>query len=144
MHVTRMHRDKDDRYIPGDCDHSLHAKDGMPICAACVKEFKQWKSLCDRLLSGACSRPDQLRSLSTTPGAQVQSEALMALAPFRAKVQGSHLPSRAWVASRPLQKGRSWYNDVPSAGSGRRIILRSRAICAKHTSKPGPETALPP
>ena len=89
MHVTRMHRDKVDRYIPGDFDRSLHAKDGMPICAACGKEFKQWKGLRDHLLSGACSRPDQLRSLSTTPEAQVQSEALMALASFRAKVQGS-------------------------------------------------------
>ena len=75
MHVTRMHRDKVDRYIPGDFDRSLHAKDGMPICAACGKEFKQWKGLRDHLLSGACSRPDQLRSLSTTPEAQVQSTA---------------------------------------------------------------------
>ena len=40
MHVTRMHRDKVDRYIPGDFDRSLHAKDGLPISAACDKEFK--------------------------------------------------------------------------------------------------------
>ena len=76
MHVTRMHRDKVDRldrYIPGDFDRSLHAKDGMPICAACGKEFKQWKGLRDHLLSGACTRPDRLRALSTTPEAQVLS-----------------------------------------------------------------------
>ena len=32
MRVTRTHRDKVDRYIPGDFDRSLHAKDGVPIC----------------------------------------------------------------------------------------------------------------
>ena len=101
MHVTRMHRDKVDRYIPGDFDRSLHAKDGMPICAACGKEFKQWKGLRDHLLSGACSRPDQLRSLSTTPEAQVQSETLMALASFRAKVQGAPKQSLGGLASSP-------------------------------------------
>ena len=101
MHVTRMHRDKVDRYIPGDFDRSLRAKDGMPICAACGKDFKQWKGLRDHLLSGACSRPDQLRSLSTTPEAQVQSEALMALASFRAKVQGAPKQSLGGLASSP-------------------------------------------
>ena len=30
MHVTRMRRDKVDRYIPGDFDRSLHVKDGCP------------------------------------------------------------------------------------------------------------------
>ena len=73
----------------------------MPICAACGKEFKQWKGLRDHLLSGACSRPHQLRSLSTTPEAQVQSEALMALASFRAKVQGAPKQSLGGLASSP-------------------------------------------
>ena len=43
MHVTRMHRDKVDRYIPGDFDRSLHAKDGMPICAACGRSSSSGK-----------------------------------------------------------------------------------------------------
>ena len=83
----------------------LRAKDGMPICAACGKEFKQWKGLRDHLLSGACSRPHHLRSLSTTPEAQVQSEALMALASFRAKVQGAPKQSLGGLASSPEAQG---------------------------------------
>ena len=84
-----MRRDKVDRYIPGDFDRSLHVKDGLNICAACGKEFKQWKGLRDHLLSGACTQPGRLRTLSTTPEAQVQGEALTALASFRTRVQSS-------------------------------------------------------
>ena len=66
--------------------------------------------------------PDQLRSL------RVQSEALMALASFRAKVQ-----ARITQAELPLQKRRSWHNDVPSAGSGRRITLKGQEPSAPST-----------
>ena len=84
-----------------DFDRSLHSKDGLPICAACGKEFKQWKGLRDHLLSGACTRPDRFRALSATPEAQVQSEALMALASFRAKVQGSPKQHLGRLAASP-------------------------------------------
>ena len=62
MHVSRMHRDKLTRYIPADSDRGLHATDGLPVCAACNKEFKQWKGLRDHLLSAACPRPAELNS----------------------------------------------------------------------------------
>ena len=58
MHTAKMHRDSLPRFIPPTFDRELHAKDGVPVCAACNKSFKQWKGLRDHLLSGACPAPD--------------------------------------------------------------------------------------
>ena len=57
MHTAKMHRDTIQRFIPPTFDRELPAKDGMPVCAACNKSFKQWKGLRDHLLSGACPAP---------------------------------------------------------------------------------------
>ena len=100
MHVTRMHRDVVTKFIPGEFDRGLHATNGMPVCAACHKEFRQWKGLRDHLLSGACPEPARLRSLSTMPDQQVQGEALAALAKFRASVQGSMRQAMGALAAR--------------------------------------------
>ena len=73
MHTSRMHRDALSRFIPPVFDRELHAKEGMPVCAACNKSFKQWKGLRDHLLSGACSAPDALRTI-TSSGTLTQLE----------------------------------------------------------------------
>ena len=54
MHTAKLHRDSLSRFIPPLFDRELHAKEGMPVCAACNTSFKQWKGLRDHLLSGAC------------------------------------------------------------------------------------------
>ncbi|OLP96513.1 hypothetical protein AK812_SmicGene21236 [Symbiodinium microadriaticum] len=66
MHTAKMHRDSLSRFIPPLFDRELHAKDGMPVCAACGRSFKQWKGLRDHLLSGACPAPDALRSITSS------------------------------------------------------------------------------
>ncbi|CAE7416550.1 RXLR78, partial [Symbiodinium sp. KB8] len=66
MHISKMHRDTLTRFIPPAFDRELHAKEGMPVCAACNKSFKQWKGLHDHLLSGACSAPDALRIITSS------------------------------------------------------------------------------
>ena len=64
MHTTKQHPETVSRFIPSKFDRLKHAVDGLPKCAACGYSFKQWKGLRDRLLSGACPQPDQLKQLT--------------------------------------------------------------------------------
>ena len=41
MHTAKMHRDSLSRFIPPVFDRELHAKEGMPVCVACNRSFKQ-------------------------------------------------------------------------------------------------------
>ena len=70
MHVANMHRKLVQRFIPSEFRRELHAKDGMPTCTACHKEFKQWKRLRDHILRlpGA----DQTKGHHAVIGATVQ------------------------------------------------------------------------
>ena len=87
MHTSKMHRDALSRFIPPVFDRELHAKEGMPVCAACNKSFKQWKGLRDHLLSGACSAPDALRTITSTETLSSSSSDLLQLQELRREVQ---------------------------------------------------------
>ena len=90
MHVAKMHRDRD-----------LHAKDGMPTCAACSTSFKQWKGLRDHLLSGACPEPDALRKITSGRTLSNSGSDMQQLQELRRQVQGSPKAQLAQLAALP-------------------------------------------
>ena len=105
MHTAKMHRDSLSRFIPPTFDRELHAKDGMPVCAACNRSFKQWKGLRDHLLSGACPAPDALRNITSSGTLSSSSTEMLQLQELRREVQGS---TRSQLASltyvRPIRR----------------------------------------
>ena len=101
MHTAKMHRDSLPRFIPPTFDRELHAKDGMPVCAACNKSFKQWKGLRDHLLSGACPAPDALRKITTSGTLSSSSTEMLQLQELRREVQGSTRSQLAKQAALP-------------------------------------------
>ena len=101
MHTAKMHRDSIQRFIPPTFDRELHAKDGMPVCAACNKSFKQWKGLRDHLLSGACPAPDALRNITSSGTLSSSSTEILQLQELRREVQGSTRSQLAKQAALP-------------------------------------------
>ena len=101
MHTAKMHRDSLSRFIPPTFDRELHAKDGMPVCAACNKSFKQWKGLRDHLLSGACPAPDALRKITTSGTLSSSCTEMLQLQELRREVQGSTRSQLAKQAALP-------------------------------------------
>ena len=101
MHTSKMHRDSLSRFIPPVFDRELHAKEGMPVCAACNKSFKQWKGLRDHLLSGACPAPDALRTITSSGTLSNSSSDLLQLQDLRREVQGSMSTQLAKHAALP-------------------------------------------
>ena len=101
MHTAKMHRDSLSRFIPPLFDRELHAKDGMPVCAACGRSFKQWKGLRDHLLSGACPAPDALRSITSSGTLSNSSAEMLQLQELRREVQGSSRSQLAKQAALP-------------------------------------------
>ena len=101
MHTSKMHRDTLSRFIPPEFDRELHAKEGMPVCAACSKSFKQWKGLRDHLLSGACSAPDALRTITSSGTLSNSSSDMLQLQEFRREVQSSLCTQLAKHAAKP-------------------------------------------
>ena len=101
MHTAKMHRDSLPRFIPPTFDRELHAKDGMPVCAACNKSFKQWKGLRDHLLSGACPAPDALRKITSSGTLSSSSTEMLQLQELRREVQGSTRSQLAKQAALP-------------------------------------------
>ena len=101
MHISKMHRDTLSRFIPPVFDRELHAKEGMPVCAACNKSFKQWKGLRDHLLSGACSAPDALRITTSSGTLSNSSSDLLQLQELRREVQSSLSTQLAKQAAAP-------------------------------------------
>ena len=72
-----MHRSTLTRYIPSEFKREVHAIEGLPVCSACSREFKQWKGLRGHLLSGACPCPPRLRETTeaaTSPQGPVQQQ----------------------------------------------------------------------
>ena len=77
LHIAKMHRSTLTRYIPPEFRREVHAVEGLPVCSACTREFKQWKGLRDHLLSGACPCPQRLRDITeaaTSPSGPVQQQ----------------------------------------------------------------------
>ena len=101
MHTAKMHRDSLSRFIPPIFDRELHAKDGMPVCVACNKSFKQWKGLRDHLLSGACPAPDALRNITSSGTLSSSSTEMLQLQELRREVQGSTRSQLAKQAALP-------------------------------------------
>ena len=101
MHTAKMHRDSLSRFIPPTFDRELHAKDGMPVCAACNKSFKQRKGLRDHLLSGACPAPDALRKITTSGTLSSSCTEMLQLQELRREVQGSTRSQLAKQAALP-------------------------------------------
>ena len=101
MHTAKMHRDTIQRFIPPTFDRELHAKDGMPVCAACNKSFKQWKGLRDHLLSGACPAPDALRNITSSGTLSSSSTEILQLQELRRGVQSSTKSQLAKQAALP-------------------------------------------
>ena len=101
MHTAKMHRDSLPRFIPPTFDREPHAKDGMPVCAACNKSFTQWKGLRDHLLSRACPAPDALRKITTSGTLSSSSTEMLQLQELRREVQGSTRSQLAKQAALP-------------------------------------------
>ena len=101
LHTAKMHRDTLSRFIPPEFDRELHAKEGMPVCAACGKSFKQWKGLRDHLLSGACSAPDALRTITSSGTLSNSSSEMLQLPALRREVQSSLSTQLATHAALP-------------------------------------------
>ena len=101
MHTAKMHRDSLSRFIPPTFDRELHAKDGMPVCAACNRSFKQWKGLRYHFLSGACPAPDALRNITSSGTLSSSSTEMLQLQELRREVQGSTRSQLAKQAALP-------------------------------------------
>ena len=101
MHTAKLHRDSLSRFIPPLFDRELHAKEGMPVCAACNTSFKQWKGLRDHLLSGACPAPDALRTITSSGPLSSSSSDMLQLQELRREVQGSPRSQLAKQAALP-------------------------------------------
>ena len=103
MHTAKLHRDSLSRFIPPLFDRELHAKEGMPVCAACNTSFKQWKGLRDHLnlLSGACPAPDALRTITSSGTLSSSSSDMLQLQELRREVQGSPRSQLAKQAALP-------------------------------------------
>ena len=101
MHTAKMHRDSLSRFIPPVFDRELHAKEGMPVCVACNRSFKQWKGLRDHLLSGACPAPDALRTITSSGTLSSSSSEMLQLQELRREVQSSTRSQLAKQAALP-------------------------------------------
>ncbi|CAE7741227.1 cofG, partial [Symbiodinium sp. KB8] len=101
MHTAKMHRDSLSRFIPPIFDRELHAKEGMPVCVACNRSFKQWKGLRDHLLSGACPAPDALRTITSSGTLSSSGFEMLQLQELRREVQSSTRSQLATQAALP-------------------------------------------